>query len=88
MVPITDYIVLADATLEGITSQVKSAIANGWTVMGGLTFGDSSVPYHRELRYYQTMVKAPNTLAQISSQLSAISSKVTSIDDKTPDPNA
>lgn len=87
MTPITDYQVLSDATIEGITAQVKAAITGGWTTIGGLAFGDSSVPDNRNLRYYQAMVKAPNTLAQISNQLSTISSKVTSIDNKTPDPN-
>lgn len=87
MVPNTDYNILGAPTMEELRVLVKAAIANGWVVAGGVAVGDSSVQKYRNLRYYQAVVKAPNTLQTLASSVDGIASTVSTIDSKLKDQN-
>lgn len=85
MVPTTDYDIISAPTPEELKIAVKAAIASGWIVAGGSYFATHSNPYNRKDQFYQTVIKAPNTLGSISSTVSTISTHVTNIDNKTPE---
>lgn len=85
MTPTTDYNIISAATPEELIIAVKTAIASGWIVAGGSYFANHNVPMHREDQFYQTVIKAPNTLGTISDAVTDIQTHVASIDEKTPE---
>lgn len=91
MPPTTDIKILVDSTIEGLQSQIATAVAQGWQVSGNMTFAGHQLPYRRNQHFYQTMVKTTALISQIndklgtiSSNVSAIKTSVASIDAKTP----
>lgn len=85
MTPTNDYDIISAPTPQELVTAVKAAIAQGWIVAGGSFFANHSNPYNRENQFYQTVIKAPNTLGTISGTVSTIATHVASIDEKTPE---